>query len=138
MFYSLSSSQSIFVYAFSSIIALCSEVGYVLTQISLHTNVKVFVESTSLTIRSITNCILLCLFPSLGLKGFCIGELVYAFCFPLLFVSYDFRYLQLRFSDLPPATQSRHKFLSSYSFLYRNSSPIFTTNRFYKSVNAVL
>ena len=77
--------QSIFVYALSSIIALCSEVGYVLTQISLHTNVKVFVESTSLSIRSITNCILLCLFPSLGLKGFCIGEFVYALCFPLLY-----------------------------------------------------
>lgn len=82
----LSFHQAIAVYAASSIIALCSESAYVLTQLSLHTNVKVFVESTALTVRSIVNCALLCLFPSLGLKGFCIGEVIFALCYPLLYL----------------------------------------------------
>ena len=74
------------IYAIASLIALSSESCFVITQLSLHTNIKVFVESTALTIRSLLNCVLLGLWPSLGLKGFCIAELIFACLYPSLYI----------------------------------------------------
>ena len=74
------------IYAIASLIALSSESCIVITQLSLHTNIKVFVESTALTIRSLLNCVLLGLWPSLGLKGFCIAELIFACLYPSLYI----------------------------------------------------
>lgn len=74
------------IYAFASLIALSSESCFIVTQISLHTNIKVFVESTALTIRSLLNCLLLGLWPFLGLKGFCIAEVIFACLYPILYI----------------------------------------------------
>ena len=43
-------------------------------------------ESSALTIRSLLNCLLLALFPSLKLKAFCISEIVYSLSFPCLYL----------------------------------------------------
>lgn len=43
-------------------------------------------ESTALTIRSVFNCLLLGLWPSLGLRAFCISEVIYACSFPVLYL----------------------------------------------------
>ena len=43
-------------------------------------------ESTALTIRSVFNCLLLGLWPSLGLRAFCISEIIYACSFPILYI----------------------------------------------------
>ena len=43
-------------------------------------------ESTALTIRSVFNCLLLGFWPSLGLRAFCISEVIYACSFPALYL----------------------------------------------------
>lgn len=54
------------------------------TQLTLHTDIKVYVESETLLIRSLLNCALVILFPSLKLTVFCISEVIYALLYPVL------------------------------------------------------
>lgn len=79
--------QAVFIYAIAALICLTSEPFYIFTQLSLNTNIKVFVESEALFVRSVLNCLLLALFPSLRLVAFCLSEFIYSLLYPILFSS---------------------------------------------------
>ena len=71
----------------SALIVLASEPFYVFTQLTLHTDIKVYVESETLLIRSLLTCVLVILFPSLKLTVFCISEVIYSLLYPVLSLS---------------------------------------------------
>ncbi|KAK8820295.1 hypothetical protein WA577_006361, partial [Blastocystis sp. JDR] len=77
---------AVFIYAIAALICLTSEPFYIFTQLSLNTNIKVFVESEALFVRSVLNCLLLALFPSLRLVAFCLSEFIYSLLYPILYL----------------------------------------------------
>lgn len=84
--------QAVFVFMISAVFELLVEPLWLIAQEFLFIHARVLIEASALAVKCLSTILVIFVFPSAGLTGFCVAQLMHTFAYVLIYYSYFLNY----------------------------------------------